>query len=79
MPSRLHHSIEETAQAIENDIKLVELSVVNSDNSTVVWQSGKQILAQIEQDLSDGADSQTWDRLMPDEAGLLDAEVSDAE
>ena len=79
MPSRLHHSIEEMAQAIENAIKLLELSVVNSDTSTVVWPSGKQILAQIEQDLAEGADSETWDRLMPDEAGLLDAEVSDAE
>ena len=77
MPSRLHHSIEETAQAIENAIKLLELSVVNSDTSTVVWPSGKQILAQIKQDLAEGADTETWDRLMPDVAGLLDAEVGD--
>jgi hypothetical protein len=79
MPSRLHHSIEETAQAIENAVRLLEPLVVNSDTSTVVWPSGKQILAQIEQDLAEGADSETWDRLMTDVAGLLDAEVSNAE
>ena len=77
MPSRLHHSIEETAQAIENAIKLLELSVVNSDTSTVVWPSGKQMLALIQRDLAEGADTETWDRLMPDVAGLLDAEVGD--
>ena len=79
MPSRLHHSIEEAVRAIENAIKLLELSVVNSDTSTVVWPSGKQILAHIQQDLADETATEMWDRLMPDEAGLLDAEVSDAE
>ena len=79
MPSRLSVSVEQAIEAIENAIKLLEPLTVNSDASTVIWPSGKQILAQIEQDLAEGADSETWDRLMPDEAGLLDAEVSDAE
>lgn len=79
MPSRLSVSIEQAIAAIENAIRLLEPLVVNSDASTVVWPSGKQMLAQIEQDFAEGADTEMWDRLMPDDAGLLDAEVVNAE
>ena len=76
MPSRLHRSIEATVQAIETAIKLIEPLTVNSDSSTVLWPSGTQLRRLIETS-SDEATA-TWDQQMPDVAGLLEAEVTDA-
>jgi hypothetical protein len=59
---------------METAIKLIEPLTVNSDGSTVVWPSQEQLADLIQQDLADRADTELWDRVMPDTAGLLDAD-----